>query len=447
MKKRIIIALILLMTFISGKIMPVEAVSGKISVYCSATKPVVGNRVTFKITASCSDGVGGGLIQLVYDTNYMTLVSHNAGANYNKNNRKLMIEPTSETSETYTFVFETKKTGKTSMTVTTLEFRDFKMGEPVTGYNESISFDITIQAKTSNNPDTTPLSADNSLASLLVENFSFEEEFSSSRYEYTMYVPNGTEKLNITAKASSGKARVKEFDSSLQEGWNKIEITCVAENKSECTYIINVYVEESPKVFFDYKGKKLGAVVNLSRIELEGFIKNELETLTEFVNEGYELLYLIDEEGIANFYHYDPKENKILGLYQPVIIENRMYVLTDVNYEDFPEMSPEDFYQTRIEIDSLVLDGWKYNAANMKDMVIIYLRDENGIARLYQYDTMERTIQRFIQPQKPEPEPEPMFDQKDYIIMGTSAGISLISIIMAMVMKAKNRKLKKQISN
>ncbi|MCR5067986.1 MAG: hypothetical protein K6A14_07995, partial [Erysipelotrichaceae bacterium] len=181
--------------------------------------------------------------------------------------------------------------------------------------------------------------------------------------------------------------------------------------------------------------------------ELDGFNKNQLEELTEFVNEGYELLYLIDEEGKANFYHYDQKENRILGMYQPVVIENRQYVLTDVNYEDFTEMSPEDFYQTRIEIDSLVLDGWKYNAANMKDMVIVYLRDENGIGRLYQYDTMERTIQRFIQPEKPLPEPEPLFDQKDYIIMGSAGGFTLIAILIAIIKSAKYRKLKKQFSN
>ncbi len=447
MKKRILIILILFMTFVSGKTLPVSAASGKITVSLSATKPVIGTRITVRITPSCGNGIGGGMIQLVYDANYLSLYSHDAGDNYNKNNRKLIIEPTEKTAETYTFVFDTKKTGKTSFKVTTLEFIDYKEGKDVTGYSENISFDITIQAKTSNNPSTTTLSADNSLSSLSVENFSFEEKFSSLRYEYTMYVPNGTEKLDIKAKASSGKASIRPIDSTLKEGWNKIEVICVAENKTERTYVINVYVEESPKVFFDYNGKKLGAVVNLSRIELEGFNKNDLEELTEFVNEGYELLYLIDEEGIANFYHYDQKENRIIGMYQPVVIENRRYVLTDVNYEEFTEMSPEDFYQTRIEIDSLVLDGWKYNAANMKDMVILYLKDENGVGRLYQYDTMEKTIQRFIQPEKPQPEPEPLFDQKDYIIMGSAGGITFIALLIAIVKSAKYRKLKKQFSN
>ncbi|MBQ4253284.1 MAG: cadherin-like beta sandwich domain-containing protein [Erysipelotrichaceae bacterium] len=446
MKKRLLIILILLLTFVSGKTLPVAAASGKIAVSMSATKPVIGTRITVRITPSCSNGIGGGMIQLVYDANYMSLYSHDAGDNYNKNNRKLMIEPTQSTSETYTFIFDTKKTGSTSFKVTTLEFIDFD-GKAVSGYSENISFDVTIQTKTNNNPSTTTLSADNSLASLTVENFSFEEKFSSSRYEYTLYAPTGTEKLSINARASSGKASIKPIDASLQEGWNKIEVVCVAENKSERTYVINVYVEESPKVFFDYNGKKLGAVVNLSRIELDGFNKNQLKELTEFVNEGYELLYLIDEEGKANFYHYDQKENRILGMYQPVVIENRQYVLTDVNYDEFTEMSPEDFYQTRIEIDSLVLDGWKYNAANMKDMVIVYLRDENGIGRLYQYDTMERTIQRFIQPEKPLPEPEPLFDQKDYIIMGSAGGITLIAILIAIIKSAKYRKLKKQFSN
>lgn len=448
MKKRIVLLLITMLAFAVIFPQSVNAATGKISVSVSNTKPVIGNRITLKITVSSANGFTG-KAQLVYDTSYLTLVSHTVGENYSEKTRQLIFEPTSNSSATYSFVFETRKVGNTTVTLNTLQFIDYESYTDLTGYSDSISTKIAIQAKTNNNPSTTTLSADCSLSLLSVKDYAFEEAFSSARYEYTLYVPNGVKTLDITAKASSGKAKIKEINSGLQEGWNKIEVVCVAENKKEQSYVINVYVEETPKVFFEYKGKQLGAVVNVDRVELEGFNKNELENFTEFVNEGYELLYLIDEEGVANFYQYDSDENLITGMYQPVTIENRRFILTDVDYDKFPEMSPEDFYRTRIEIGSLVLYGWKYNAENMKDMVIIYLKDELGVARLYQYDMMDKTIQRFIKPvvPQPEPEPEPMFDQKDYIIMGASGIAVLISLIYGAVMGRKFRKFLKEQQN
>lgn len=440
MKKFVKVLLIVLLSVFSQTGM-VKAATGKIAVYYSDSKPTVGTSITLRITASCANGVGVGKVYIEYNESYFSLSKTSAGGNYNSGSHMLMIESEGEKSVSYTFVFTCKKVGNTSIIVHTLEFIDYENGNDVTGYSEDIDIDFSIQTKTNNNPGTTTLSGDNTLSSLSVENFKFEEEFSSDKYEYTLYVPSDTERLDITAKTSSGKAKIKDFSTALVEGWNRIEVVCVAENKEERKYTINVYVEESPKVFYDFEGKKLGAVVFLEKTEKFGFEKEEINGNTVFKNKGYELIYLIDEDGNRDFYQYDSINNRIIDLYRTIEINNREYVITKVNYDEFTELNNEDFVQNRIKINDQELDGWKYVEEYKRDLSVIYLKKEDGTGCLYQYDVKEGTLQRFIyeyQPPQVIVEKNPVYP----IMVAISAGLLILSLLYVIRTNIKIRKMR-----
>lgn len=111
-----------------------------------------------------------------------------------------------------------------------------------------------------------PLSTDNNLASLTVSNATISPAFSSGTTSYTASVPFEISKLNVSATAADGKAKVSVNSPSLTpNGTTKVTVTVTAENGAKKTYTISVKRAQDP----NYKASDNN---NLSGIAVEGFL-------------------------------------------------------------------------------------------------------------------------------------------------------------------------------
>ncbi|MBE6116307.1 MAG: hypothetical protein E7187_05725 [Erysipelotrichaceae bacterium] len=450
MKKLSRILLILLLTVISiARVNTVMAddVSGSASVYASASSVQVGNNVTVTVSISCS---GGSIakIRLNYNSDYLQFQSSNGDFN----GGTFLIDTNTGSSGSQSFTFKTIASGSTNVSISIIEWESYRYSR--VNYNSSASTGISIYTPSvTPTPSPSPgggggggggggytptpvrpvLSSDASLAEIKLENLEFEPKFSSNVTDYTIYLPRGTEILDVTAKASSGKATVGDIDKTLHEGWNEVKITCTAEDKTTKTYTIKAYVEETPTVFYDLKERKLGVVKNLDKVTNEKFEKVEQEingeTITVFTGEYFKLLYLENENEEKDYYLYDDKENKIIGLYKPFVFDGKNYLINDVDYLEFAYM--DDLYdQQKVKINDEEVNGWAFRETNLTDFKLVYLTDEKGGSQLYKMDTKEQTLQRYVIPEQPEPSLLP------YIYLsGCVAG--LVTLVFALALMAK----------
>lgn len=90
-----------------------------------------------------------------------------------------------------------------------------------------------------------PKSTDNDLKSLGISGFTMSPSFDKDTTEYSVTVPNDSEKVIVNATANDGKATVKiNGGDNLQVGDNKVEVVVTAEDGSTKVYNINIKREE-----------------------------------------------------------------------------------------------------------------------------------------------------------------------------------------------------------
>lgn len=159
---------------------------------------------------------------------------------------------------------------KTLFTVT------FKVNSVAAGTNIKISYtgvtasdgsaDASVGTVTYSTTVAAPLATDNNLASLTVSNATISPAFSAGTTNYTASVPFEISKLNVSATAADGKAKVSINSPTLtSNGTTKVTVTVTAENGAKKTYTISVKRAQDP----NYKASGNN---NLSAITVEGFL-------------------------------------------------------------------------------------------------------------------------------------------------------------------------------
>lgn len=159
---------------------------------------------------------------------------------------------------------------KTLFTVT------FKVKSVVAGTNIKVSYtgvtasdgsaDANVGTVTYSKTVAAPLATDNNLASLTVSNATISPAFSAGTTSYTASVPFEVSKLNVSATAADGKAKVSVNSPNLTpNGTTKVTVTVTAENGAKKTYTISVKRAQNP----NYKASDNN---KLSGIAVEGFL-------------------------------------------------------------------------------------------------------------------------------------------------------------------------------
>lgn len=118
----------------------------------------------------------------------------------------------------------------------------------------TVSYSATVAA---------PASKDNSLKSLSVSNATISPAFNTNTTSYTAEVPFDVSKLNVSAAANDGKAKVSINSPNLKPGGTtNVTVTVTAENGSTKTYTIAVKRAQDPNYVASSNNDLSGITVN-----------------------------------------------------------------------------------------------------------------------------------------------------------------------------------------
>lgn len=219
--------------------------------------------LTFNINGSNLSGASG---TLSYDSNQLTLVgttqkiaspwavefNGNTFVAYDNN----LSSPINGNKALFTVSFKVKSLAvgtKVNVSYTDVRASDGK-GDAKIG---TVTYSTTIAA---------PLSTNNNLAALNVNNATISPAFSANVTNYTASVPFSVSKLDISAAAADSKAKIALNNPNLvPNGTTKVTITVTAENGAKKTYTITVTRAQDPN--YQANGNN-----NLSNITVDGFL-------------------------------------------------------------------------------------------------------------------------------------------------------------------------------
>lgn len=291
-------------------------------------------------------------------------------------------------------------------------------------------------------------SGNNALSALTVSAGTLTPAFDPAVTEYTLSLPQGTEKLTLTATPSDSNATVQgDGELTLQEGENTLPLVVTAENGDTKTYTVTAKVAQAPTLFLDFSGAKLGVVKDVEGVTPPtGFTAAEPvsqggDTLPLWVdaNGKHTLVYLVDEKGVAGFYLYSRTEG-VLSPYLPLVCGGATYIYTGIPSE---KAAVPGLKAATVEAFSQTLSGWRYEDATLSDFVVLYLMDDGGQYGYYTYDTKNATLQRFsgaVFTDSGETLAVPMLYV--YIAGGAAALLLILMIVFASVSGSRGRKLR-----
>ncbi len=239
-------------------------------------------------------------------------------------------------------------------------------------------------------------SKENSLASLSVSEGTLSPSFKASTTSYTVNLPADKTKITISAKAKDIKASVSGTgEKKLDVGKNTFTVKCTAENGSVKSYKIVVNVDETPLVYTEYNGNKLGVVRNLDGIE--GPNKSFKETQVSL--DGKEIpawtseqmnktiVYLVDENNEKSFYLFE--DGKVTSKFEPISLNGiNMFIV------DIPEKNQniDGLKFTTLKIEKLDIPGWVFEDKKFENYELIYIMLENGNMAYYLHEKTDNTL-------------------------------------------------------
>lgn len=275
-------------------------------------------------------------------------------------------------------------------------------------YDASGSASVTIVAASEpddSEPDYTPStpgkSGNNALSTLTVSAGTLAPAFDPAVTEYTLSLPQGTEKLTLTATPSDSNATVQgDGELTLQEGENTLPLVVTAENGDTKTYTVTAKVAQAPTLFLDYNSQRLGVVKDVSQVTPPaGFAPAEPITYSgdtlpiwTDVSGKRTLVYLMDEKTSAQGFYLFSQTTGVQSPYLPILCGSVTYIYTDIPKElsSVPGLTP-----ATVKAFGQTLNGWTYNDASLKDFCVLYLMDDAGSYGYYTYDSRAETLQRF----------------------------------------------------
>lgn len=360
----------------------------------------VGNTITLKINGS---GIVGRFNISSSNTSVATV-----------SNGSVWVED-----NTQQITVNTKNVGTTVITVTPGSTSDTS-GSDLSLSSKKIT--ITVKAKStgsssnnssggtsSNNVVSKPKSSNSFLSSLTVDGYELDSEFDKETLEYSVTVKEGTEKVKINAQLADSNASVTGVgEVSVTEGINTFNIVVTAENGSKRTYVLKVNVKEYEPIEVKIEKETFSVVRKRKDLPVisEYFTEKDI-TIGEDVVEGYyneELKYdvvgLKNSKGDINYYIY--KNNKY-ELYNEQVFNGMVlrvldkqldggYKKTNFSYND---KKIDGYQEVKLDIlkNTYALDN---NDVSGNNFYLFYaINMETGKEELYQYDAVEKTVQRY----------------------------------------------------
>lgn len=374
-----------------------------------------GEKVTVTVTGSM-DGIEALDGNLSFDGSILNFISSSeSSANLQGGVIKFVSTSSANGKVSVSFTFQAIHTGKSAISAGCK-----LMNSSYDEFQGSGSTTVTVVAP-SNTPPAPNKSNDAKLASLIVSPGALAPAFDASIYDYKMQVEVGTTEVAISAKAANGKAVVSSVNGAtgLVKGPNTLTVVVKAESGTTATYTIQVQVGLYPEqvvIEAQVGDLKLKVKNDLTGVVLpDGAVVAPLEIAGETIqgisyNNGmFTLVQLVDEQGLAAFYIYNP-DGPTYTLFQEVKIPSAQYVIIalDKSYK-----IPEGYKKVLITIgeyknvEALVLDKPKGKTntkvkkveAVVEDQYFLFqAKNMAGELNWYQYDAKGGTVQLCVEP-------------------------------------------------
>lgn len=320
-----------------------------------------------------------------------------------------------------------------------VQFKVVSASSPSDGYHHD-DFDNATPGKSGNN----------ALSTLTVSAGTLAPAFDPAVTEYTLSLPQGTEKLTLTATPSDSNATVQgDGELTLQEGENTLPLVVTAENGDTKTYTVTAKVAQAPTLFLDYNGQRLGVVKDVSQVTPPaGFAPAEPITYSgdtlpiwTDVSGKRTLVYLMDEKTSAQGFYLFSQATGVQSPYLPILCGSVTYIYTDIPKElsSVPGLTP-----ATVKAFGQTLNGWTYNDASLKDFCVLYLMDDAGSYGYYTYDSREETLQRFSGAVFTDDAGQSLRVPMLYVYIAGGAALALLIllIVFASVAGSRGRKLR-----
>ena len=287
-------------------------------------------------------------------------------------------------------------------------------------------------------------SGNNNLKLLSINDVTISPDFDKDKLEYSAVVEGTQEKININAEAEDGKASISGAgEKDLEEGLNEIIISVIAENGDVKEYKISVTRKEKNPIEVLIGKKKYTVLKKETELEVpEGFTKTTIvmneQDVVAYSNEytAYMLVVLVDEEGNANFYVFDQK-NDIYTEYVEFESKNIKLMLMEPKSKDVPY----NYKKVTFPVDGKTVKGY-YLEYKSEFRLVYGMNMSNGDVGFYLYDMNEKTFQRFYNVQV-----ETYIDlvkKFKYVSLGIGT-LTFILFIIVIALLSKNRSLKKKL--
>lgn len=287
--------------------------------------------------------------------------------------------------------------------------------------------------------------ADNSLASLTVEEGTLSPQFEGSRLNYTVAVSADTASVTVNAKTVNPNAKILSGVgiTTLNESEDtKIRILVEAENGNQATYTITVtrsgtpagndngmdspdeetpgdngdngngdtpgdgdsqgYLPEGYSISEDFAAEDIPAGFTEAEVEYEGSTVRG----ASFSNGDLKLLYLTDADGAGEFYVQD-----VLGVYPLIRVgteDNYIFLLHVPVYSSYYPGTP-----TQIPVGDQIFD--EAFPTGLDDVYQVYGMNESGNAGWFSYNTATGTYEAQPLEEEPETEASDTQDTNEYL--------------------------------
>ena len=426
----LIISLMCLMAFP----LVVNAASGNIRI-TGTSSAVVGNTVTITVTLSSSTAIGSWDMDLNYDKSYLELISATSEAG-----GVSMVNSSSGTkSKSYTFKFKALKKGSTKISMSNYS---------AYAYEDMSAMDLSAGSKTVRIMTQEELEAsyskDNDLKSLSVEGFELSPEFSKDVTEYTVTVPEDTKQVTINAVENDSAASVTGNGTfEVTQGTNTFEIVVRAENGSEKTYKITVDVTDANPInvtigddnYTVVKVKEFLPTVNAyqeTTVKINDF---EIPAYTSEIT-GFTLVGLKGSDGNIALFIYDDATNTYMPYKELVFNQLTIYIKET-------DKTLDGYEYGVVTIDNVKVPAY-YTSASSRFAIIYGINVETGEEGFYKYDKTDQSIQKYDDEMINNLlEKNKMYS---YIIIGFSAILIVMFIVLIAAMKKGHKKKNKNIN-
>ena len=436
MKKRIKIIFVALLALI----FPIKASAINVSVSCSAPGTVTVGQ-SFDVTISGSANIA----------TYWNGNTINSSGNLRSNSGTgSFVEQSSSTSvsKTYNFTALSEGTATVSQTMTVndenYEDKSFTSNTCTINIVAASSSNSSSGGGGGSSNNYVERSSNNNLNSITIDGVTLSPEFNKDNLDYKAVVEGTVEKINIGAEAEDGKSSVEGLgEKDLVEGSNRFEIKVIAENGDEKVYVVEITRKEKDPIEVIINKKKYTVFKKESNIEPpKGFVKTnvviEKQDVVAYSNEyiDYILVLLVDEEGESSFYIYNSKNSTYIK-YNEVTSKDLRLVITKAN------KIPTNYKKTTIKIDKEEVEAYYLKGIN--DFKLVYaINMNNGEEDFYQYDSKEKTFQRYNNKIVSNYED---FTKKLEVGLVGAAALVLILIIIIFSMASSKSKMKKVLKN